>query len=102
MQSPYLVVESDTLSVDDQFALLRWLYEGLGWTLRAVVFSGGKSYHGWFDRPPEGHIESLKAIAKGLPPGTIDPKCLQVSQPVRLPGCPRGDHFQELIYINNT
>jgi len=34
-------------------ALLRWLREKAGLRMRAIVFTGGKSLHGWFDFPRE-------------------------------------------------
>jgi hypothetical protein len=55
----------------------------LHWSLRAVIHTGGKSAHGWFERPPPAHIEELKAIAPAL---GMDASVFSPAHPVRLPG----------------
>ena len=79
-------------------AIIRWLSEGCGLTLRAVVDAGNKSCHGWFDRPPEAFLSELVTMASGL---GLDPATFRPSQPVRLPGWKRetGRH-QRLLYLN--
>jgi hypothetical protein len=79
-------------------AIIRWLSEGCGLTLRAVVDAGNKSCHGWFDRPPEKFLNELVAMASGL---GLDPATFRANQPVRLPGWKRdtGRH-QRLLYVN--
>jgi hypothetical protein len=42
------IVEFDSGSRMDQLKLLRWLEQFEGWQIGMVVFSGGKSLHGWF------------------------------------------------------
>lgn len=94
--SPFLVVEADeaighkpatpaerTENVRRNLCLLRWLREELHWNLRAIIHTGGKSCHGWFDRPPAGHIAELKTIAPAL---GIDASVFAPAHPVRLPG----------------
>jgi hypothetical protein len=49
----FLVIEHDHLSLDEQGAMLRWLRDGAGLRLRAILFTGGKSLHGWFDFPAD-------------------------------------------------
>ncbi len=62
------IVEFDSGSLDEQAALLTHL-AGFGVVpLRAVVFSGGKSLHGWFDvagREPA-VVENLRSYVAGL------------------------------------
>lgn len=66
-------------------AILRWLQEACGLTLRAVIDTGSKGYHAWFDRPPEEFVEQLRNLADGL---GIDPGILNAhAAPLRLPGC---------------
>jgi hypothetical protein len=79
-------------------AIIRWLSEGCGLTLRAVVDAGNKSCHGWFDRPQEAVLSELMIMASGL---GLDPATFRPSQPVRLPGWKRetGRH-QRLLYVN--
>ena len=43
----YYVYESDSVSIDDQAAIIASLMKRMGLVL--VVFSGGKSLHAWFD-----------------------------------------------------
>jgi len=94
--SPFLVVEADEAighkpatpaeraeNIRRNLCLLRWLREELQWNLRAVIHTGGKSCHGWFDRPPPEHISELKAIAPAL---GIDASVFTPAHPVRLPG----------------
>lgn len=94
--SPFLVVEADEAighkpatdaeraeNIRRNLCILRWLREELQWSLRAIVHTGGKSCHGWFDRPPPTHVSELKAIAPAL---GIDASVFSVAHPVRLPG----------------
>lgn len=63
----FLVIEHDKLSLDTQGAMLRWLREGCGLRLRAIVFTGGKSLHGWFDYPVQPREASrLRVMLCGL------------------------------------
>ena len=96
LTSPFLVIEADEAigykpeTADDRaenlrrnLCLLRWLRDELHWSLRAVIHTGGKSVHGWFERPPSTHIEELKAIAPAL---GMDTSVFSPAHPVRLPG----------------
>lgn len=100
----YLVFESDTLPAEGQKAVLNYLRRELELSLKMVVYTGGKSFHGWFDvgclEPSE--MTQLKAIMTGARPVTQtprtpsgrgwhtglsgDPAMFVASQPVRLPG----------------
>ncbi|HWB01999.1 MAG TPA: hypothetical protein VG796_03180 [Verrucomicrobiales bacterium] len=94
--SPYLVVEADEAigrkpvtaadraeNIRRNLCIHRWLKEDLRWPLHALVHTGGKSCHAWFQRPPEADIDDLKAIAPAL---GIDSSVFTPAHPVRLPG----------------
>ncbi len=109
--SPFLVVEADeaigrkpatpderTENIRRNLCLLRWLREELHWQLRAIIHTGGKSCHGWFDRPPPEHIAELKFIAPAL---GMDASVFTPAHPVRLPGVRHektGQHSR-LLYL---
>lgn len=94
----FLVVESDTLSRDQVGAVFRWMSACLGMSLRAVVDTGGRSLHGWFDQPSDGLLEKLRII---LPVLGCDPAMFRPAQPCRLPGVrrPETGRWQELLYL---
>jgi hypothetical protein len=93
---PFLVVESDTLPRGDMRAVIQWLR--LSMRLRAVVDTGGKSLHGWFEYPNDAALTELKAI---LPTLGCDPALFKASQPCRLPGAWRAEKqkWQNLIWL---
>jgi hypothetical protein len=94
--TPFLVVESDLLTKPEICAVFSWLRQFLN--LRAIVDTGGRSLHGWFDRPPAPEIGAeLKTI---LPPLGCDPAMFKPSQPCRLPGARRGLGVQALLYLD--
>ena len=92
---PYLVMESDKLTKGQMGAVLRWFNVGMHWPLRAIIDTGGKSLHGWMDMPPQEWLPELQIIVEAM---DMDPAMLKPSQPVRLPGVPRDNKFQRLIY----
>jgi len=96
MARRFLVVESDTLSRDEVGAVFKWMRDAAKLKLRAVVDTGGKSLHAWFDYPADDQIADLKLI---LPELGCDPKLFTASQPVRLPGAQRDGKRQQLIYL---
>lgn len=62
----FFVVEHDKLPLDGQCAIFRWLREHVGLDLRAVVFTGGKSLHGWFGMPESSRdLARLKLVLCG-------------------------------------
>ena len=67
----FLVVEHDKVPPDEQGALLRWLRERGGLRLRAVVFTGGKSLHGWFDSPLPHEMSRLRTMLCGVQEETV-------------------------------
>ena len=92
----FLVVESDVLSKDQVGAIFGFLRNDVGMPLRAIVDTGGKSLHGWFDFPKRTVFEELQIV---LPQLGCDPGLFKPSQPCRLPGVRRGDQYQRLIWI---
>ena len=57
----FLVVESDVLSKDEIGAVFRWLRDDVGLSLRAIVDTGGKSLHAWFDFPKQAVPQRCRA-----------------------------------------
>jgi hypothetical protein len=96
---PFMVIESDILSKDQIGAVFRWLRETVGLHLRAVVDTGRRSLHGWFDYPDDDTVRDLGTV---LPPLQCDGAVLRSNQPCRLPGCFRADTgaTQALLYFD--
>jgi hypothetical protein len=80
-------------------AVINWLRCKTSLVLRAVVDSGSKSLHGWFDMPSPDDLATLKRL---LPSLGFDPATLRPAQPVRLPGVmrPGARRWQRLLYLN--
>lgn len=95
LATPFLVVESDTLTKSEICAVFIWLRQFL--RLRAIVDTGGRSLHGWFNYPAPPVMAELKII---LPVLGCDPAMFKPSQPCRLPGVSRGLGMQALIYLD--
>ncbi len=112
--SPFIVIESDDLigheprdeKERDQnkaasFALFFYCQEKLGLHPRAVIDTGNKSLHLWFDRPPPDEFSALLKLADGL---RIDRGLLERCQcsPLRLPGTihEKTNNPAELYFIN--
>jgi hypothetical protein len=95
---PFLVLESDTLSFDESCALFRWCRQFL--TLRAIVFSGNKSLHAWFDFPKT--VEAMRQTYAILPALGFDERLIVGrSQPSRLAGAIRDNgRTQHLIWFD--
>ena len=83
---PFFVVESDIQSHGETCSLFNWMREFL--QLRAIVNTGNKSLHGWFDKPTPEQRTELKAI---LPELGFDRAMFTPSQPCRLAGVVRPD-----------
>jgi hypothetical protein len=112
--SPFIVIESDDLighkPTDDLerednkrlcAALITLCRDRLKLTLCAVIDTGGKSLHGWFDRPSEDALETLMSISQGL---AIDTAVItRASNPLRLPGCLHQSTGRpaRLLYLNS-
>ncbi len=95
----FLVVESDKLGRDEVGAVFRMLQKQFGLHLRAVVDTGGRSLHAWFNMPPAALLEGLEATLLGL---DCDPAMFRPAQPCRLPGVVREKtgRCQELLYLD--
>lgn len=96
----FLIVESDVLNLSAQATLLMHLAKS--WKLRAVVYSGSKSLHGWFEPPPDwsdARREICKATLRGY---QCDPSGVEAQQPCRLPGIIRPEtcRWQKLCYLD--
>ena len=64
-------------------ALIQFCRVDLDMRLRAVVFTGNKSLHAWFDPLPPDYMAELNDLAEGL---GIDPATLNnPAAPLRLP-----------------
>ena len=94
----YLVLESDVLDRDRVGALLRLARDVFRMRLHAVVDTGGKSLHAWFEAPHSPLWE--KQLKSFLVPMGIDAATFKPSQPVRLPGAPRGERHQRLLWFS--
>jgi len=93
----YLVVESDTLAKEQMGAVLRLMRDLFQMKLHAIVDTGGKSIHGWFEAPPRQEWErQLKAF---LIPMGCDPATFKPSQPVRMAGAKRDKTMQRLLWF---
>lgn len=91
----FLVIESDIFSQKDICAVFNFCRKFM--KLRAVVNTGGKSLHGWFDFPSVQVFDVLKQMFPSL---GCDKALFTSSQPVRMPGVMRGKKIQSLLYLN--
>ena len=82
----YLVVESDDLSHEESCSLFKWMRQFM--RLRAIINTGGKSLHAWFEPPNSEQEAELRII---LPALGFDSAMFRLSQPCRLPGVVRLD-----------
>lgn len=100
MWNRFVIVESDTLSKPEMGSVFLWLAKS--WPLVAVVDSGNKSLHGWFERPqglPPKKWKENEAVLEGL---GCDLAMLRPAQPCRLPGWLRQEtgRWQSLLYLD--
>lgn len=110
LTTPYLITEGDHVlgfvpETDEQKlanknacgAVFRWMKEAVGLELRAIVDSGNKSLHSWWDMPQSSKYEELRVI---LPAMGFDRAMFKPSQPARLPGVIRDNgNEQRLLWI---
>ena len=107
----HLLLESDSLPLEQQVALMR----GLNLPVKSLVFSGGKSIHALVDvsRIPGGEfvvdLESWNATVKKdffgqLAPLGFDKQTSNPARLSRLPGIYRSDKgtFQQLLYLDQN
>lgn len=112
--SPYIVIECDEIIGKEpktgaekaenkrlSAALIQYAQKRLGLTLRAVVDTGNKSLHAWFDRPSRRDFEALLEVSKHF---KIDTGLLEQCphSPLRLHGAIHSKSNQPatLIYLN--
>lgn len=94
----YLIVEFDSGSADEQAALLMHL--GSTAALACVVYSGGKSLHGWF--PAKEHSEdTVRSFFSYAVSIGADPALWIRNQFVRMPGGLRDNGKRQKIYYLN-
>lgn len=99
----YFVVECDRAHEDPDInrercgAVFAYLRRVQGMTLRAVVDSGNKSLHGWFEYPGPDKHRWCRTV---LPVLGADPATMRLSQPVRRPGALRDNgNPQRLLWL---
>jgi hypothetical protein len=97
LASPYTVLDFDgfdgkapqsreevTNHLKMSLAVARWLRDELGWTLAALIWTGGKSLHAWFHTP---RTELVKELREGAGPLGLDAGLIgRPEHPCRLPG----------------
>jgi hypothetical protein len=70
--------------LDESLAITRWLKEDRRWNLAAIVHTGNKSLHCWFDHPGDVLVKSLRQSLETL---GIDKSLIgHPEHPARLPG----------------
>ncbi|MDB4438246.1 CHC2 zinc finger domain-containing protein [bacterium] len=114
--SPFVIIESDDLIGHKptnagernenkalSYALAGYCQHELGLHLRAVIDTGNKSLHLWFDRPPLKALEAVRTLAPGL---RIDTGLLDscATAPLRMPGCihEKTNIPSTLLYLNHA
>lgn len=110
LETKYLIVEGDNVlgkkpetdyeklqNKNACGAIFNWLRASVNLKLRAVIDSGNKSLHGWYNMPSLEKFEELKII---LPEMGCDRAMFKASQPARLPGVVRDNgKEQRLLWI---
>ncbi len=95
--SPYLVLDFDgpkgwtpcdqadlDRHIAESLAVIRWLKEDRSWRLAAIIHTGNKSLHAWFDHPGDTIVDSFRPVLGIL---GIDPSLIgHPEHPARLPG----------------
>lgn len=111
LTTPYLITEGDKVLGTDPVtneqklanknacgAVFKWLQEKAGLKLRAIVDSGNKSLHAWWEYPDDQKMTELRII---LPAFGFDRAMFKPSQPARLPGIIRDNgNEQKLLWIS--
>lgn len=91
------VVEHDKLGIREQCALIKCTRQ---WCrLRAVIFTGNKSLHAWFDVPAPKALERLRVM---LPAWGVDPAGFRPNQPFRMPATihEKSGRYADLLYLD--
>ena len=92
-----IVIESDTRPKLEQWAIINMIRQII--RLRAIIDSGNKSLHAWFDKPNDDIMEDIKRAISRL---GLDPAGLRPTQPFRMPGISRENSstFTDLLYLH--
>ena len=98
-----LLVECDTLPLDQQLERMLSIFWDRDGLLRAISYSGGKSYHCIIrteSRNRQDYAVDARFIydvceRNGLP---VDRKCANPTRLTRFPGAMRGDRMQRLVW----
>lgn len=97
-QHRFIVLESDSLPISKQPAAINFCREFT--KLKAIIHSGNKSLHAWFERPADDVLDQLKVIlpALGIDLAGLD----RPAQPYRMPGFARetGGGFTGLLWLD--
>jgi hypothetical protein len=93
-----LILESDSLSLPETYAMARWVEDEFSLPLLAVVSSGNKSLHNYYKHPGQPWLDRYwpALVAAGF-----DKRTLLPNQPVRLANQTRADNgaTQSLLMI---
>ena len=94
----FIVIESDTRPHREQWTIINFIRTFT--PLRAVIDSGNKSLHAWFDSPNEDYLDKIK---RAIPNLGADPAGLRPTQPFRMPGIPRenSNTYTNLLYLDS-
>jgi len=95
----HCLVEFDDGSLEEQYAILR----ESGLPLSALIYSGGKSMHGWVKvgaKDRQSFDERVREIYKSMERYRIDGQNKNPSRLSRLPGVRRGGQRQELLGVD--
>jgi hypothetical protein len=79
-------------------SVTNWLVKRAGWTLGAIISTGGKGIHVWLKRPP--HLDAIQTELAAL---GLDPALFRKSQTGRLPGQRHGDtgRISRVLWLQN-
>jgi hypothetical protein len=93
----FLIIESDTLKRGEMLSVIAWCRQFM--RLRAVVSTGGRSLHAWFNFPEAAKLADLRVI---LPELGCDPALFKPAQPCRLAGAYRREKstYQTLLFLD--
>ena len=89
-----LFLESDTLSMLDSRAMFEAVEALFALQVQTIVFSGGKSLHGWFKHPGLEWFSNNKSMLEAL---GFDPATMRSAQPVRLGGAMRDNRTKQAV-----
>jgi len=99
--SPFIVAEFDELTKNESAALANLLVARFRLKLRAVIDTGNRSLHLWYDRPSKRTVKAIRPILTAL---KYDKGLFNGSDhsPLRMPGCihKKTGNPAELLFLN--